>query len=50
MKDKDEAPLLEKNGFVQTAFFQYELENGKKVIRQYRINQLQYEGNLSVHT
>ena len=43
IKHKNEAPLLENNGFVQTAFFQYELENGKKVIRQYRINQSQYK-------
>ena len=43
IKHKDEAPLRENNGFVQTAFFKYELKNGKTVIRQYRINQSQYE-------
>ena len=43
IKHKDEAPLLENNGFVQTAFFKYELKNGKTVIRQYRINQSQYK-------
>ena len=43
IRHKDEAPLPENNGFVQTAFFKYELKNGKTVIRQYRINQSQYK-------